>query len=259
MRTYKALLKKEMKELASTYKLLVVPIATILLMVTYPISMKLLPTLLKGELPEVVIKEIPIPTMNEVLSNVFLNFESLGVLILILISMGAISGERDKSVAAMVLVKPVSRNAYVLSKWMTYSTLAIVSYLIGMLITTYYTITLFEGEINWGDVTLGTLLYLPILVFIITLSIFYSTFIKSSVIGGLLAFATYLIIMKIPQYINDTLESISPLNLVQNANQLIMGNSYEMAGPLISTDCYHYCFSKFWSIFIQKAGNLIKL
>ena len=59
MRTLKALLKKEMKELASTYKLLVVPIATILLMVTYPISLKLLPTLLKGELPEAVIKEIP--------------------------------------------------------------------------------------------------------------------------------------------------------------------------------------------------------
>ena len=124
MRTFKALLKKEMKELASTYKMLVVPIATIILMVSYPISMKLLPTLLKGEFPEAVINEIPIPTMNEVLSNVFLNFESLGVLILILISMGTISGERDKSVAAMVLVKPVSRNAYVLSKWVTYSILA---------------------------------------------------------------------------------------------------------------------------------------
>lgn len=237
MRTFKALLKKEMKELASTYKMLVVPIATIILMVSYPISMKLFPTLLKGELPEAVINEIPIPTMNEVLSNVFLNFESLGVLILIIISMGAISGERDKSVAAMVLVKPVSRNAYVLSKWVTYSILAVGSYIIGMLGTTYYTIRLFDGEINGGDVILGTLLYLPVLIFIITLSIFYSTFIKSSVVGGLLAFATYLVMMKVPQYINSTLEAISPLNLIQNANQLIMGASYEVAVPLLSTGC----------------------
>lgn len=237
MRTFKALLKKEMRELASTYKMLVVPIATIILMVSYPISTKLLPTLLKGEFPEAVINEIPIPTMSEVLSNVFLNFESLGVLILIIISMGTISGERDKAVAAMVLVKPVSRNAYVLSKWVSYSILAVSSYLIGMLGTTYYTIRLFEGEMNWGDVTLGTLLYLPVLIFIITLSIFYSTFIKSSVVGGLLAFATYLVIMKVPQYINSTLESVSPLNLIQNANHLIMGAPYEVAVPLISTGC----------------------
>lgn len=242
MKIFKALLKKEIKELLSTYKLLVVPIAIILLMVSHPISMKLLPTILKGELPEAVIKEIPIPGINEVLSNIFSNFESLGVLILILISMGAISGERDKSVAAMVLVKPVSRNAYVLSKWVTYSTLAIVSYLIGMLITTYYTIVLFEGDISWGDVILGTLLYLPILVFIITLSIFYSTFMKSSVMGGLLSFATYLIITKIPQYINDTLQAVSPFNLIQNANQLIMGGSYEIAEPLTSTIALIFVF-----------------
>lgn len=252
MRIFKALLKKELKELLSTYKLIVVPIATILLMVSYPISMKLYPTLLKGELPDAVIKAIPIPATNEVLSNVFSNFESLGVLILILISMGAISGERDKSVAAMVLVKPVSRNAYVLSKWISYSILAIVSYLIGMLITTYYTITLFEGAMNWGDVTLGTLLYLPILIFIITLSIFYSTFMKSSVIGGLLAFATYLIIMKIPQYINDTLQYVSPFNLIQNANLLIMGDAFEIAGPLISTVCIIVIFMLFGMYVFRK-------
>lgn len=232
--------------------MLVVPIATILLMVSYPISTKLLPILLKGEFPEAVIKEIPIPATNEVLSNIFLNFESLGVLILILISMGAISGERDKSVAAMVLVKPVSRNAYVLSKWISYSILAVVSYLIGMLITIYYTIALFKGDISWGDVTLGTLLYLPILVFIITLSIFYSTFMKSSVMGGLLSFATYLIIMKIPQYINDTLQSVSPFNLIENANQLIMGEPYEIAVPLISTAAIIFVFLSFGMYLFNK-------
>lgn len=252
---FKALLKKEMKELASTYKMLVVPIATIILMVSYPISIKLLPTLLKGELPEAVINEIPIPTMNEVLANVFLNFESLGVLILILISMGTICGERDQSVAAMVLVKPVSRNAYVVSKWMSYSILAMGSYLIGMLVTVYYTMSLFEGEINGADVALGTLLYLPILLFIITLSIFYSSFIKSSVIVGLLAFATYLTIMKVPQYINDSFQAVSPASLIQNANQLIMGDSYELVVPLLSTGCI-ILFFLFFGMYVFKKQEI---
>ena len=124
-----------------------------------------------------------------------------------------------------------------------------------MLGTIYYTIRLFEGEINWGDVTLGTLLYLPVLIFIITLSIFYSTFIKSSVVGGLLAFATYLVIMKVPQYINSTLESVSPLNLIQNANQLIMGASYEVAVPLISTGCI-ILFFIFWGMYLFRRQEI---
>ncbi|USK71001.1 ABC transporter permease [Peribacillus asahii] len=237
MPVFYTLLKKEMNELVSSHKLLIVPIVSIILMITYPISIKLLPTLLERELPKGATVDIPMPTSHEIMANVFLNFETMGVLILILISMGTISGERDKAIAPMVLVKPVGRNVYFLSKWFTYSLLASVSFLIGMTITSYYTNYLFEEKLIWEDVALGTLLYLPILLFVITLSIFFSSFVKNSVSGGLLAFVTYLVITKVPQYLHDSLQSISPYNLIQNANQVINGDSYEVMVPLFSTLC----------------------
>lgn len=237
MNSFLPLFKKEMREFLRTYKLLIVPIATILVMVMHPISLKLLPILLESELPEGMVIEVPEMLIPEVLANVFANFESLGIIIFILIAMSAIAGEREKSIAPMILVKPATRGAYVFSKWLAYSLLVSISYIIGMIVTVYYTYFLFEGKIIWSDVIIGTLLYIPIILMTISLTILYSTFVKTSFIVGVLAFASYLLLMKVPQYIHDSLVSYTPSYLVQNANQMIAGAESEVFTPLVSTVC----------------------
>jgi ABC-2 type transport system permease protein len=227
------MLKKEIYEFIKMHKILIVPISFIFLMVSQPIAMKLLPKIIKNELPKDAVIHIPIPSSAEVLSTVFGKFESLGVIILILISMGAIAGEREKGVAAMVLTKPINRTTYFISKWTAYSILTIISFIIGMIVTIFYTVNLFNNNIDLSNVTFATALYIPIILLVNSISLFFSSFVKSPILSGFLSFVVYLIVMKTPQFIFTNHDPIFPNDLITNANNLIIGNSITFLTPLI--------------------------
>lgn len=234
MTIFISMFQKEWKELKSTYKFIFVPIAFAILMISFPISMKLLPDLLASEMPEGAVIEIPELSTSEMMSAAFNNFELIGVIILILISMGSIAGEREKGVAAMVLVKPVSRAVYLLAKWSAYSLLAIGSFFFGMMLTASYTNVLFSENLIWSDTIVGILLYLPIIVLIITFSICASTFSKSPVAAGAISIVVYLLIMNLPKFIQASWVDNLPHGLVESANEFMKGNMIEIAGPLLS-------------------------
>ncbi len=86
----------------------------------------------------------------------------------------------------LILVKPVSLTHYVTSKWVSSTLVAVVSYYLSMLAAYYYTVQLI-GELDGGNVLSGVLVYSLWIVFLMTLVMFYSSFIKSS--GGI-AFLT---------------------------------------------------------------------
>ncbi|MGX2958788.1 ABC transporter permease [Peribacillus sp. JNUCC 23] len=233
MMIFMRMFQKEWKELMGTYKIIFVPIAFAVLMISFPISMKLLPDLLAREMPEGAVIEIPELSTSEMMSAAFSNFELIGVIILILISMGSIAGEREKGVAAMVLVKPVSRAVYLLAKWSAYSLFAVGSFIFGMLLTAYYTNLLFSENLIWADTIGGLLLYLPIIVLIITLSICASSFSKSAVTAGFISLVLYLLIMNVPKFLQARWVDYLPHGLVNGANEFMKGNIIDLAGPLL--------------------------
>lgn len=83
----------------------------------------------------------------------------------------------------MVFVKPVSRAKYYLAKAITYYTLTIGSMLIGMGITAYYTELLF-GKLDWAHVWLGTFMYIPNLLLVVTTTLCASSFFANAVGAG---------------------------------------------------------------------------
>ncbi|WP_051405070.1 ABC transporter permease [Bacillus cihuensis] len=235
MTTFISMFQKEWKELMCTYKIIYVPIAFAILMISFPLSMKLLPDLLASEMPKGAVIEIPELPTSEMMSAAFSNFELMGVIILVLISMGSIAGEREKGVAAMVLVKPVSRAVYLLAKWSAYSLLAVGSFIFGMLLTAYYTNLLFSEKLIWANATAGILLYLPIIVLIITFSISASSISKTPVTAGFTAVVLYLLTMNIPKLFQSSWANNLPHGLVNGANEFMKGNIIELAGPLLGT------------------------
>ena len=188
MTQWLVLFKKEWLEMTRNYKLLWLPLVFILFGILQPVTSYYMPVILEsaGDLPEGTVIDIPLPTSAEVLVGTLGQYSQLGVLILTLAFMGIIAGERSSGVQEMILVKPVSYLNYVTAKWASMSILGLGSFLLGMVSSAYYTYLLI-GDVEVGDAVNGTIVYGVWLLFLLTLTIFFSSFLKSS---GLVAAVT---------------------------------------------------------------------
>ncbi len=108
---------------------------------------------------------IPEPTAADAVSQYIKNLTQFGFVLVILLGMGAVAGEKDKGTAAIILSKPLPRWAFLLSKFVAQGVVYFVALLLGTLGAYYYTLVLFEplafGPFLFG----GILLWLWALVF----------------------------------------------------------------------------------------------
>jgi ABC-2 type transport system permease protein len=187
MRNYITLFLKEMKESVQNGKWIWLPIAIIVIGISQPITTYYMPQILEsaGNLPEGAIIEIPTPSGEEVLSSTLSQFGTIGTLLFVLASMGAISNERQNRALTLVMVRPVRPLQYISSKWSSQIIIALVSFLLSYGLSWYYTNLLFS-PINW-EAALGSFaIYSLWIIFILSLSILLGTCLKaSSGIAGL--------------------------------------------------------------------------
>lgn len=177
--------KKELLEDWRNFKWIWVPIVFILISIMDPLSTYYLPKILDtvGGLPEGTVMEFPDTPPTAVLFMTLSELSMFGVLVVVLISMGIISGERKSGVAELVLVKPVSYLTYITSKWTAKLVLIFVSYLIGM-ITCWYYVNLLFGNVSLGTVMKVILFYGLWLILILTITVFFNTLFKSPGVVG---------------------------------------------------------------------------
>lgn len=185
------MVRKELLELVRSYKLLWVPLVFLLLGIMQPVSTYFMPVILEqaGSLPEGTVIEIPKPQGSEVLAQTLQQFGTLGVLVLVLVSMGTVSGERNNGTASLILVKPVSVLSYIRSKWIALMLLTWGSLIFGYFAAWYYTDLLF-GEVLFAKVFSSLLIYGLWLSLIVTSTILFSALLRSpaaaafSTLGG---------------------------------------------------------------------------
>ncbi|MGE6260345.1 ABC transporter permease [Heyndrickxia sporothermodurans] len=173
---------KENKEMVRNFKWIWMPLLFILLGLIQPVTTYNMPKIIDsiGNLPEGAIVEIPTPTASEVLfGTVSQQFNMIGILVIVLAFMASVSGERKNGSAALVLVKPVSFQSYLLAKWLSALLLVWVSYFLGMLANWYYTYQLFE-MVNFDLMVKGLMIYGLWITFITTLIFFFGSMMKSS-------------------------------------------------------------------------------
>ncbi len=228
-----AMLWKEWIELKRSYKVIIVPFAFAIIMVTLPITMKLLPTLIQQDLPEGAVISVPESSAADIVSGIYANFEQLGLIVLILVMMGTVASEREKGSAALILSKPIGRSGYILAKWTAYALLSTVSFLFGMGLTVYYTRILFDGKMEWAAIAEGTLLYLVLILLCVTLTLLFSSIMKSAVLAGFLSYAVYLALTKLGKYLPDSLEKYTPTAFTEAAGNIIIGKEGHIMAPLL--------------------------
>jgi ABC-2 type transport system permease protein len=185
--------QKELLENWRNKKWIWVPLVMILLSIMDPLTTYYLPQIIDsvGGLPEGTVYEIPEMEPAQVIMMSLSQLSSLGVLVVVLILMGTIAGERKSGVSELVLVKPVSYMHYISAKWVSYLLLVWVSLFLGLLVSWYYINILF-GTLTFAEFLTVFFFYGMWLTLVVSLTIFYNTVFKS---GGLVAFFTILTIM----------------------------------------------------------------
>lgn len=194
MNQWIVLYNKEMLEMQRNYKWIWVPLIFILIGIMNPISTYYLPQLLESSgLTKEMVEAISNPSGADVMLKALSQYSTLGILILVLSFMGSIASERVSGSAIMVLVKPVPYLAYITAKWVAMLTLTTVSFITGYLATWYYTGILI-GHVAFTQIWQSSLVYLLWLLFVISITLFYSSLFNSS---GAVAFLSLLTLVAI--------------------------------------------------------------
>ncbi|WP_368505384.1 ABC transporter permease [Alkalihalophilus sp. As8PL] len=222
MKQWLVLFQKELLEMARNYKLIWLPLVFILLSMIDPLTTYYMPQILEmsGGLPEGAVFEMPLPSAPEVLMMTVSQLNLLGVLIIVLASMGTIAAERKSGLAGMILVKPIPYSSYVTAKWAGLSVVGLVSVFLGYLAGWYYVTLLFE-PISFATFLQSYLLFALWFVFIFTLTIFFNTVVK---VPGLVAFATLATVIVL-SVLTNTFEKWmmwSPAQLTGNVGSLLI-------------------------------------
>jgi len=126
---------------------------------------------------------IPTPTAFDAMTQYLKNLSQFGFILAVLLAMGAVVGEKERGVAAMILSKPMARWAFITSKFAAQFVIYLGGFLLAAIGAYYYTLFLF-GSLEMGSfLLLNGLLLLWLLTFV-GLSLLGSTLGRSTVAAG---------------------------------------------------------------------------
>jgi ABC-2 type transport system permease protein len=194
MNTFWAALQKELLEQWRSYRLLVVLLVLGLFGLASPLLAKMTPELL-SLIPEAdaFAPFIPAPTLRDAYLQYHSNISQFGVILALLLTMGAVVQEKEKKTAALVLTKPLSRLAFLAAKFVALALTFLTGIAVAALAGYYYTLLLFEAPPFTEWLAFNGLMLLFLLVHI-ALALFFSTLARSTVASAGMAFGAMLVL-----------------------------------------------------------------
>lgn len=178
--------RKEWMELIRTYRLLVAAIVLLFFGLSSPVLAKFTPELMTLIPTGGITIQIPTPTVMDAIGQYVKNMSQFSILLGLLFTMGVVAQEKDKGTAAMILVKPLPRSAFLGAKFLSLAALFIICLAAAGIGAYYYTLLLFQAMnlLHW--LVLNLLLFVYVLV-IVAITLLCSTLMKSQIAAGGLA------------------------------------------------------------------------
>ncbi|MBU2601280.1 MAG: ABC transporter permease [Actinobacteria bacterium] len=181
----RALLHKELRELIKTARLAILPVVFVILGITGPALIRLLPILLENAQTEGIDMTLPEFGPADAFASYLEMVRQMGLLAVILVFMGFVAGERRNGMLASLFVKPVSRLEYVVTRWAVNGVYVMASLFVGSAVALAYTFLLF-APIDVGAVARVTLLYASYVLLVFSWTVFLSSlFVHPAAAGGL--------------------------------------------------------------------------
>jgi ABC-2 type transport system permease protein len=175
--------RKEWLELIRSYRLMVVAIVLVFFGLTSPLLAKFTPELITLIPTGGISIQMPPPTVMDAYGQYIKNMAQFGIILALLLTMGAVAQEKDKGTAAMMLVKPLTRGAFLGAKFLGLAAMFAIALAAAGIACYYYTLLLFEAMniLHW--LVLNALIFIYVLVFV-ALTLFCSTLTRSQAAAG---------------------------------------------------------------------------
>lgn len=146
MKAFCAFFKKEWVEYLRTYKLIILGAVFLLFGIMNPLTAKFLPELLNTMMPEGMSITLAPPAAVDSYLQFFKNVPQIGLIVLVIVFSGMLSGEIQKGTLVQLLTKGLSRSTVLLAKFTCAVLLWSASYLLCFGVTYGYTVYLFPGS-----------------------------------------------------------------------------------------------------------------
>ena len=191
--------KKEVAELLKTVKGIVFAAVFFIVAVISPVIVKLTPEIIKmadlGEEFEALMAIIPEADSTASYAQFYENFNTIGLLAVIIVFAGVVSNEKSKNTAAYILTKNISRTQFIFSKFFASVVFVFVSLVLSMGTQMIYTSVLFsDGLIKLPDAAVYFAFLFIYLVFILTFVLFSSVISKNVTSATFFAFLIFIIL-----------------------------------------------------------------
>lgn len=234
MSGFAAFLGKELTEIRRTWRIWVVPGILVFMGLMSPVLAKITPALL-GSLtaaqPGVVI-QIPEATPADAVAQWVKNLTQIVLIAEIIAAAGLVSGERRRGTTVLVLTKPVSRDAFVLAKWVSEIALVTVATLVAG-IGCYLVTLLVFGSAPLGMFVETTLLWLALAAFFDSLVFALSVGTGSTAAAAGIGMGGYFLVSALTIWAPT--RALSPAGLLVAITAAPAGQQYPVAASLAVT------------------------
>lgn len=214
-------LRKDFLEMLRTYRLYVVLGAFLFFGITAPAIMKILPNLVpeSGEMT-VIFKET---TAVSAATQYFQYISQMATLLIAGLSAASIAGSKNRQFQYILLSKPISRQTYLLSAFLSNLILLSLGLLAGHLSFWFYTEIIFGGVSGTGMLFsfAASILYLTSL---LALTVLFSTFIKGSLQAAVISVISFFVICG-TMGIFESIRRFSPSFLIDESVNVVTGAS----------------------------------
>lgn len=192
--TFITSLRKELMEQARTARWLIALVVLAFFGITSPLLAKFTPELLKlipstGNIGLV----IPPPTILDAIGQYIKNIAQFGFLLALLLTMGMVAVEKERGTAALMLVKPLPRSTFILTKFLALALTLLSAVTIAGLGAYYYTYALFSAPDLGGWLAMNALLWLYMLAWV-AITLFFSILVKSQAAAAGLSFGLLIVL-----------------------------------------------------------------
>lgn len=226
MKTFAVLFHKELQESWRSYKFLWMPLLFIFLGISDPLMNYYMEDILNavGNLPEGFTINFPEYTPADILLATTGQFQSIGLIVLVIIAAGMISRERQNGTVLFLYVRPISFAALFLSKWAVVNLLGILSVILGYGASLYYTSILY-GTVKILPFIEMVASYCMWIIFATTIALMFS-----AMFNTMLAMTFTILVLPIGIIVQSMIGkfwSISPWKLADYSVQLLTQSENE--------------------------------
>ena len=223
MNGFVSLIRKDLLEQWRTFRLPAIGLVFLIFGLMSPLLAKY-----TGELVERFAGDIevsfPTPTFKDAYDQIIKNLGQIGPIAAVFLGMGAIATEKQKGTAALILTKPVSRGAFIASKFLALLATVSTSVILACAAGYAYTAILFEAPPFGGYFAFTLLILLSITVYA-SMTFLASTLFKAPLAAagvGLAAFAITAGVASLPG-----IGKYMPIALYAPARELALGGAPE--------------------------------